>query len=288
MPELSIIIVNFNTGRLCAQTIEAVLQNTKELGYEIIVVDNSTNPAEVYPVQQENVKVYSGLENKGFGQACNYGARQARGKYLLFLNPDTIVGQEAINKSLGYMKTHPDIGALGIKTYLPDGTFDHGCKRGFPTPLNSLYYFLGLDKMFPHNPQYGGYRLTYLSEHETNEVDSVSGAFLMMPRSLFEDLGGFDEDFFMHGEDLDLCYRIKQAGFRIIYYAEAQMIHLKGQSALNTGHKAVLRHLYYSMELFYDKHYHKRYNLLVSWLVHTAIHFKLNIALLNASERRQA
>lgn len=279
--DLSIVIINFNTRELTEQTVRSVFDSTKEVTFEIILVDNSTKQEEKLPEPKDSrVVLLPDVENKGFGNACNLGAAKARGDYLLFLNSDTIVHDGALDRCVDYLHGSPDVGGLGIRTLLKDGTLDHGCKRGFPTPMASLYYFTGMDRRHPESRKYGAYRQTFLNETETNDTDCVSGAFLMMPRTVFEQLGGFDERFFMYGEDIDLCYRIKEAGFRVVYFAEASMTHLKGSSGLHTKSKTVIYHFHHAMILFYDKHYKKEYNFFVTWLVHLGVWLKYGITLL--------
>lgn len=275
--DLSIIIINYNTKKLTKECIHSVIESTHMDEYEIIVVDNSTDEGEKYEVSNDEkgiVKLFPEVENKGFGSACNFGARMSKGKYLLFLNSDTIVKDEAIDKCINYLKNHSEVGVLGIRTLLPDGKLDHGCKRGFPTPSASLYYFLGFDKRHPENKKYGAYRQTFIDEHETSEVDSVSGAFMMIPKEVYNEVSGFDEDYFMYGEDIDICYRIKKIGHKVIYFADAYIIHLKGQSGLSTKSKQIIYHFYNSMKLFYKKHYEQEYNFLTNKAVYAGIKLK--------------
>ena len=204
----------------------------------------------------------------------------------MFLNSDTIAGEGAIDKSVSFLQSAENIGALGIRTYLRDGTFDAGCRRGFPTPAASLYYFLGFDKRHPESCKYGAYHQTFLSENETAEVDCVSGAYLMMPRKVFEELGGFDEEFFMYGEDVDLCYRIKEKNYRVIYYAQASILHLKGESGLKAKSKEIVYHFYHAMKLFYRKHYKKKYNVFVTALVYMGIEGKYRLTLLQRKRNK--
>ena len=283
--DLSIVIINHDTKELTSQTINSVMKTTKTLSYEIIVVDNSDTPSQRY-VQDDFCIVLSGMPNKGFGHACNAGARQAAGRYILFLNSDTILHDGALEKCVEYLDSHTDVGALGIRTTLPDGTLDHGCKRGFPTPASALYYYLGFDKRHPESHKYGAYRQTFVDEMQTSEVDAVSGAFMMLPLEAFQKVQGFDEQFFMYGEDLDLCYRIKNLGFRIVYFAQASMTHLKGQSGLHTKSSKIIYHFYHAMILFYKKHYLKKYNFFVTAAVYCGVWLKYWMTLLKASVSR--
>lgn len=280
--ELSIIIINYNTKELTAQTVESVLRSTKELNYEILVVDNSSDERQLYESGQTRVKVIRSPDNKGFGHACNLGSQQAAGRYVLFLNSDTVMHEGTLEKSVAYLDAHRDIGALGVRTYLEDGTLDHGCKRGFPTPASALYYYLGMDKRHPESKKYGAYRQTFIDENQTSDVDAVSGAYMMIPREVLDEVGGFDESFFMYGEDLDLCYRIKEKGWRVVYFAEGSMTHLKGQSGLHTQSKSMIYHFYNAMILFYKKHYIKKYNLFVTIAVYCGVWLKYLLTVLRA------
>lgn len=277
--DLSIIIVNYNTKDLTHQTIDSIMKNTHGIDYEIIVADNSTDKNQLCNYDSQHVTV-SRIENHGFGHGCNSGARLAKGNYLLFLNSDTLIHDNALLNCVEYMKSNKGAGILGARILLVDGTLDHGCKRGFPTPGAALYYYLGLDRKFPDSRKYGAYRQTYLNESETNEVDSVSGAFLMIEKNLFEEVNGFDETFFMYGEDLDLCFRVKEKGYKVIYFADAVITHLKGQSGLHKSSKTVIFHFYDAMIIFYNKHYKDKYNMIVTLLIYSAVKIKYWVTLL--------
>jgi len=254
---LSVVIVNYNTPDLVNQAVRSIEDTTTLSDYEIVVVNNG-GAEMTYAAANEKVTSLA-AENKGFGHACNIGARAARGKYLLFLNPDTLMHNQTLDKSVAYMEQNPGIGMLGVCSRRENGAFDHGCKRGFPTPFASLCYFTGMDKLFPKSRQIGAYRQTFLPEDGINDVDSVSGAYMLIPNALFRELNGFDVSFFMYGEDLDLCYRVKQADRRVVYYGEAAITHLKGQSGLLTSSKAVVDHFYDGMVMFYNKYYQAEY-----------------------------
>ena len=284
--DLSVIIVNYNTRALTTQTVESVIRTTRGIDYEIIVVDNSSDKTQYFNSERANVKVIPRVENKGFGYACNIGVNVAIGRYILFLNSDTIMEEGTLKGAVDYMDSHRDTGCLGIKTLLKDGSFDHGCKRGFPTPFNSLCYVLRLDRLFPNVKKFGGYRLNYLSTDETNEVDSVSGAFMLIPRRVLDDVGLFDESIFMYGEDIDLCYRIKNAGYKVVYYADVKMTHLKGQSGLHTKNALVIKHFHNGIKRFYDMYYRDKYNFFVTLLMHSAINLRYVITLVISKIRR--
>ncbi|MBW9156997.1 glycosyltransferase family 2 protein [Clostridium tagluense] len=277
--DVSIIIVNYNTKDLTKQTIQAVIETTNKAKYEIILVDNASRDGTVEAVQEEypNIKVIVNTENLGFSKANNIGMRQSIGKYVLLLNSDTKVLCNCIDKCFAYMEQHKDICTLGPKINLENGDFDHACKRGFPTPASSFYYMLKFDKFFPGNKKYGRYKMNYLSVDEVNEVDSLTGAFMMVRKEVIDKIGDLDEEFFMYGEDLDWCYRIKEAGYKVMYYPEAKMIHYKGQSSKKKRTKTIYE-FHRAMYLFYNKHYYKKYNLFITLFVYVGIGIKLPLS----------
>lgn len=279
--DLSIILINYNTRALTEQAIASVFRCRPAVTFEIIVVDNSEDPAQRYPsgTGQERVTVLGGIENRGFGNACNIGARHASGRYLLFLNSDTLMHSGTLEGGVSYLSAHPETGALGARILLRNGTLDHACKRGFPTPSASFYYFTGLDRRHPGDRKYGAYRAAYLDDRSVGEVDSVAGSFLMMPKTVFRQARGFDETFFMYGEDLDLCFRVKELGYAVVYDGKISITHLKGQSGLHTRSKRVAFHFYNAMKLFYRKHYKKKYPAAVTAAVYCGIQVKYWLAL---------
>jgi len=273
--DLSIIIINHNTQVLTAQTIQSILDTKPKITYEIIVVDNSTISEEQYSTLIPSVTVLSGVPNKGFAHGCNTGATMAKGNYLLFLNSDTIMQLDTLDASVAYMRQNADVGGMGVQVVLPDGSLDHACKRGFPTPWNALCYFGKLDRLFPKTAMFNGYRLNHLDRNQTHEVDAVTGAYLMMPAKLYHELGGFDETYFMYGEDLDLCWRIKAAGYKVVYYAPVTCLHLKGQSGRASRNAVVQYHFYNAMLIFYDRYYVGRYPKLLTGAIKWAIRKKM-------------
>ena len=279
---LSIIIINYNTKIMTQRCIDSLCLNTPDdFEYEIIVVDNSTDHKQFF---EENgaVKVVR-IPNNGFGDACNKGVLASSGDTILFLNSDIIIKDGSIVKAYEYINKRLDVGILGGKLLLENGKMDHGCRRGFPTPKASFYYMFGFDKRHPKSAKYGGYRLTYLSENEVHDVDCVSGAYMMIKADTYKRLNGFDTDYFMYGEDIDICWRAKHKGVAVVFYPLATAVHLKGQSGLNTKSKKVLGYFYDSMKIFYKKNMAKSYNPLTNALVYTGIFMKRRLAMLKAS-----
>ena len=217
------------------------------------------------------MRVFRNGQNLGFAKANNQGMRAAKGLYILLLNSDTVVGPNCLEKCVAQIESDNKIGALGCKVVLPDGKLDHACKRGYPTPRASLYYFLGLDKKDPI--KYGQYDALYLDEDEVGEVDALMGAFMMMPKAVLDKVGLLDEDFFMYGEDIDLCFRIKETGLRILYYPEVYITHYKGGSSKKRRNK-VIYDFHNAMWIFYKKHYYDKYNMWITGLVYAGIWLK--------------
>ena len=270
--KLSIIIVNYNTYGLTKQTIESVLEKEHPFTYEIILVDNASIDGSIEAlektfreaVDKEILHIIKNSANLGFAKANNIGMRASKGEYILLLNSDTQIIGDGLEVCMEQIEADQSIGALGCKVVLADGRLDHACKRGFPTPKASLYYFLKWDKKNPK--KYGLYDALHLGEDEVGEVDALMGAFMLMPRSVLDQVGLLDEDFFMYGEDIDLCFRIKQGGYKILYYPKAQIIHYKGGSSKRRRHKVIFD-FHEAMWIFYKKHYKKEYNIFITGIV---------------------
>lgn len=280
MMDVSIIIVNYNTKELLKQTIKSVIKNTKGLEYEIIVVDNASIDGSIELVKNEfkDVLLIENKNNLGFSKANNIGIKKSSGKYVLLLNSDTVVLDKTIKICFDYMEEYIDIGALGCKVVLKDGKLDHACKRGFPTPPASLYYMLKLNKFFPKSKKFGQYTMSYVGEDEISEVDSLMGAFMMVRRDAIDKIGFLDEDFFMYGEDIDWCFRIKEAGYKVVYFPKVKIIHYKGASSRKKKYKT-LYEFHRAMYLFYNKHYFKKYNILITLFVYLGIAVRFLICL---------
>jgi len=199
--------------------------------------------------------IYS-KSNLGFGKANNLGFNEAKGKYTLILNPDTLLEPDTLQVMYDYMESNPDIGTSGCKVLNLDGTFQSACRRGFPTPWASFCKLFGLQRLFPKSKLFAKYNLSYLNEDDTNDIDALIGAFMFTRTDVLKQINGFDESFFMYGEDLDLCYRIKQAGYRVTYYPKTTITHFKGESSKRSTLNET-KHFYDAMEIFARKHYGK-------------------------------
>lgn len=263
--DLSVIIVSFNVKTYLLNCIRSVYQAAGSFSVEVIVVDNSSEDNSVVAVREAypQVKLIPNLVNAGFGTACNQGLDIATGKYILFLNPDTLVGETVFSELIPSMEKDPTIGLLGCRILNEDGTLQLACRRSFPTPWVAFSRMTGLSSLFPESPLFARYNLTFLDEHQVNEVDAVSGSFMLCRHDVLNKTGGFDESFFMYGEDLDLCYRVKKAGYRVVYNPAASIIHFKGKS--KSDRVDTKFYFYESMKIFSRKH-GKGDRLLVAFL----------------------
>lgn len=279
--DLSILIVNYNTCQLTLDAIRSVYNSHTSYKYEVILIDNHSTDHTVERVREEfpQVIIIENEDNVGFSKANNQGLKIAKGRFILLLNSDTVIQPDTLDVMIKFMDTHSKIGASGCKVLLPDGSLDKACKRGFPTPLSSFYYAFGISKLFPNNPRFNQYQLSHLDPNKDYPVDSLVGAFMLVRREAIEQVGLLDEQFFMYGEDIDWCYRIKQAGWEIYYYPYTSIIHYKGASSRRKPFK-IIYEFHRAMILFHRKHYKDKYNLLVNWAVYTGVFLKFMLSLI--------
>lgn len=285
--DLSILIVNYNTRELTLDALRSVYRSQTNYTFEVILIDNHSTDSSVEAIKEEfpQVKIIENQENVGFAKANNQGIRRAAGRYILLLNSDTIIQPDTLEIMLRFMDQHPNIGASGCKVVLPDGSLDKACRRGFPTPSASFYYAFGLAKLFPHVPKFNQYQLSYLDPDDDYPVDCLVGAFMLVRREVIDHVGMLDEDFFMYGEDVDWCYRIKKAGWEIYYYPKTSIIHYKGAGKKRKSRKVVYE-FHRAMILFHRKHYQKSYSWLVNGLVYAGVGLKFLLAFVSNEFKR--
>ncbi|NQX60262.1 glycosyltransferase family 2 protein [Paenibacillus qinlingensis] len=278
--DLSIIIVNYKTKNLTLACIESVFSSTTSYTYEIILIDNASNDGIIHSVNEQypHVVTIANTENVGFSKANNQGIRIAKGRYVLLLNSDTIVQEDTFQTMLHFMDENPIVGASGCKIVLPDGSLDKACKRGFPTPSASFYYAFGFAKLFPKIHRFNQYQLGYLDADQQYPIDSLVGAFMLVRRETIEHVGMLDEEFFMYGEDIDWCYRIKEAGWVNYYYPKTQIVHHKGASSRRKPYK-IIYEFHRAMILFHNKHYRKKYSWLTNAMVYIGVGVKFILSL---------
>jgi len=262
--DLSIVIVSYNTRELLRARL-------KTLRGEVIVVDNASEDGSVEVVKSLNIHLITNKVNVGFAAANNQGIQRTKSKYILLLNTDCEATHQAITESLKFLDSHPEVGCMSCKLVLSDGTIDPACHRGFPSPWASLTYFLGLEKLFPASRIFGQYHQGYKPMGEIHDIDCISGAFFLLRREVIEQVGLLDKAFFMYGEDIDWCFRIRKAGYRIQFYPHVSVVHQKHQSGLAHADSQLRfntqKHFYDAMKLFYNKHYRRRYGWIISSLV---------------------
>ncbi|MGQ9798997.1 MAG: glycosyltransferase [Ignavibacterium sp.] len=270
MIDLSIIIVNYNVKEFLKNLLHSIHKATQNLSIEIIVVDNASDDGSIEMIKEKfpDVILITNEKNLGFGKANNIGLKKARGKYILLINPDTLVAEDTFIKIIEFFEAHPEAGMAGCKILNPDGTLQLACRRSFPGPWTSFTKVTGLSNLFPKSKLFARYNLTYLDENQTYEVDAISGSFMMLRKEVYEKVGGFDEQFFMYGEDLDLCYRIQKAGYKIFYVHTTQIIHYKGESTKRSSLDET-RVFYNAMHLFVKKHFAS--SLIVEVILRSAI-----------------
>lgn len=287
--QLSIIIVNYNVKYFLEQCLCSVQKAIKEIDAEVFVVDNASTDGSVEYLQKEFqfAKFIVNDRNEGFSKANNVALQQCAGEYVLFLNPDTIIAENILHDCLDFFSTHEKAGAIGVRMIDGSGNFLPESKRSFPSIMVSFFKLFGLSSLFSHSRFFNRYSLGYLPEDAIHEVDVLSGAFLMARRDMLLQLNGFDEAFFMYGEDIDLCYRIQQSGYKNYYLGNKTIIHFKGESAKQSSFNYV-RIFYNAMSVFVKKHYKGSNAWLTNVLLHAGIYARASVSLLASPfQRRQ-
>jgi GT2 family glycosyltransferase len=277
---LSVIIVNYNVAYFLEQALLSVQKAAAGLDVEIIVVDNNSVDASVAMVQQKfpHVVLIANTVNTGFAVANNQGIAIAKGKYVLLLNPDTVVEENTFVQTLAFMDAHPNAGGLGVAMYDGKGVFLPESKRGLPTPWVAFCKMSGLATLFPHSKRFNYYYLGHLSNHETQSIEILSGAFMLLRRSALDKIGVLDEAFFMYGEDIDLSYRLLKGGYKNYYYPHTRIIHYKGEST-KKGSLNYVRVFYNAMIIFARKHFDVSNVSVYVQLIQTAIYGRAALAI---------
>lgn len=278
--QLSVIIVNYNVKYFLEQCLQSVLKAGAGIAMEVFVVDNNSVDGSVEMVREKfpTVQLIANTDNKGFSSANNQAIRLSSGAYCLLLNPDTVVEEDTFRKVLEFMDAHPDAGGLGVKMIDGAGKFLPESKRGLPTPMVAFYKIFGLSLLFPKSRIFGRYHLGFLDNEKIHEVDVLAGAFMLLRRETLDKTGLLDESFFMYGEDIDLSYRIQQAGYKNYYFPETRIIHYKGESTKKSSINYVFV-FYNAMIIFARKHFSPSNARLFSFLIRVAIYLRAGAAL---------
>ncbi|MHC1732405.1 MAG: glycosyltransferase family 2 protein [Bacteroidales bacterium] len=266
--ELSVIIISYNVCDYLREAIRSVMSASQGHETEILVVDNNSNDGSVSMVESEfpEVRLIASGSNEGFSAACNRGITASSGDFILILNPDTVVFPDAVSKALLFMRSHPDAGAAGARMTDGNGRFLPESKRGFPSPLTSFFKLTGIWRIFPRSALFNAYYLGHLPEESTCRADILTGAFMLIRRKTLEQAGLFDTRFFMYGEDIDLSWRIRLAGWHNYYLHDVRITHFKGKSASSNRESSVF-HFYEAMYIFTEKHLEKGWRLPVKGAV---------------------
>ena len=278
--KLSVIVLSYNTKTILRQCLESLCQSEGREEYQIIVVDNASTDSSAEMVKNDfggDVELIVNPKNLGFARGNNVARNKCQGRYVLFLNSDVILEKDTIQKTLGYMDKNPKVGALSCQLVLQNGQLDKDTRRSFPTPGVAFSHFLKLDQVFSGSKIFDRYWYGFRSANETHEVDAIQGAYFLTKKSVLEAVDWFDEEYFLDGEDIDLCWKIKAKGGQIVYYPQARALHLKGASKGKgkaakksfSERKKFISQGVRSMEIFYQKRLAKKYpvatNLLVGW-----------------------
>ncbi len=287
--KLTVVIVNYNVKYFLEQVLLSVRKAAQGLAVEVYVVDNNSVDDSAPMVQEKfpEVRLIANRENVGFSRANNQAIRISSGEYVLLLNPDTVVEEDTFEKCIAFMDAHPEAGGLGVKMIDGSGKFLPESKRGFPSPWVAFCKTFGLSALFPRSPVFNRYHLGYLDPDEVHEIDVLAGAFMLMRRSVLDEVGLLDEAFFMYGEDIDLSYRIVQGGYKNYYFPETTIIHYKGEST-KKGSLNYVRTFYNAMIIFARKHFRGRQARLFVLMLQAAIYLRASLTLLVNTARKAA
>ena len=259
--KLSIIVLSFNTKDYLKQTLKSIKEKKD---WELVVVDNGSEDGSVEMVKKSfpHAKLYETGKNLGFAGGNNVGIKKAKGKYVMLLNSDTVVVDDALEKMVDYLEEHKKVGAVGPKFVLSDGAIDMACHRGLPTPWNAVAYFLKLEQLFPNSKLFGGYHRSWEDFESIHEVPVICAGAMIVRRKVVDEVGILDDSFFLYAEDIDWCKRIYDAGWKLVYNPEAKIIHYKSKSGKSKeglkAHKTKSFANFYffdTMKKYYDKHY---------------------------------
>src|SRR5919199_2774106 len=254
-PLVSAIVVSFNVRNLLLECLRAFYASS-DVPVEAVVVDNASadGSADAVAANFPQAKLVRLPRNMGFGMANNQGLKHAQGRFILLLNPDVTVDPDCVGRLADFLLVRPDVGAVGPRITRPDGSLDFAARRSFPSPSVAFYRLVGLSRLFPKSARFGRYNMGHVSADKAHEMDSGTAACLLVRRAAIDRVGFFDPDFFMYGEDLDLCYRLKRGGWKVYYLPSALAVHVKG-AATQQATQRMLWQFHSAMWTFHDKHY---------------------------------
>lgn len=299
---LSIVIVSFNSKKFLEPCLKSLSKSKIKSKTEIIVVDNSSvdGTFEFLKKNYQDIKIIKNKQNLGFAKANNQGIKNSTGKYVLLLNPDTIIPSNTLQHMINFMESHQNAGISTCYVRLATGEIDDACHRGFPTPWNAFCHFIGLSTIFPTSLFLNGYHLGYKNLENTHKIDSCTGAFMLIRSSVGEKLQWLDEDYFWYGEDIDFCFRVKKIGFEVYFVPQVGITHFKGVSSGIKKHSESISSASFEtkikatkarfavMRIFYKKHYQNLAGKFLMPFIFTGIKLKELITLLNLKIKNYA
>ncbi len=279
--DLSICIVSFKARDLLQESLRSIYATIGKLSFEIIVVDNCSEDGTVEMLKSEfpTVQLIVNDENTGYTRPNNQAMRVSKGRYLVIINPDTLVKPGAFEALAAFLDSHPEAGIVGPKVLNRDGTLQKQCRRSEARPWDAFCYFSGLSRLYPHDKRFSGYLMTYLDEDLTHEAQAVSGSCMMIRREVIEQIGFLDEDFFAYQEDSDFCRRARLAGWKIYYNPAAQIVHFAGEGGSGVQPFRSIYVWHRSYYLYYRKHFAKDYFFLFNWVYYAGMLAKFGLAL---------
>jgi GT2 family glycosyltransferase len=282
--DLSVCIVTYRARVLLRDCLVSLFKNTHRAPLEVVVVDNGSNDGLVEMLQEEfpEVRLICNKDNLGYTRPMNQALRAAGGRYLLQLNPDTLVLPEALDRLVEFLEGHPEVGICGPKVLNRDLTLQKPCRRGESRPWAVISYFTGLDRIFPKSRHFGEYLMSYMPEDETHAVAGVSGSCMLIRREVIQKIGYLDERFFAYQEDADYCLRARQAGWKVFYVPSARIIHYGGMGGSRVQPYRSIYEWHRSYYRYYRKNFAKDYFFLFNWLYYSAMLAKLGLALLGS------
>ena len=286
---ISICIVNLNAKEYLQECLASLPAAVGTLPYETIVVDNASTDGSVEMLQQDfpQVALIRNDENLGYTRPMNQAMQRAAGEFIMQLNPDAVAEPGAFEKLVEFMQSNPAAGICTPKVLNRDGSLQYQCRRGAARPWDTVAYFSGLARLFPHNPKFSGYLLTYLPENQIAEVEAVSGSCMLIRRAVVDAIGYLDEQFFAYQEDADFCFRARQAGWKIYYLPQAAVTHYGGMGGSRSQPYRGIIEWHRSYHKYYRKHLAREYFFLINWLMYAAVYLKLAVSLTIAALTRE-
>ncbi len=280
--DISICIVTFRARDYLQACLNSIYETTQKAFFEIIVVDNASEDGSITMIRNEfpDIQVIQNQSNEGFTRPTNQAMRVAQGRYILQLNPDTLIHPHALDLLIEFLDTHPEVGIAGPKVLNEDGTLQKPCRRSEARPWDVFTYFVGLANRFPHNKRFSGYYMGYMDENKTHEVHGVAGSCMLIRSEVIQQIGYLDERYFAYQEDADYCLQARRAGWKVYYYPKAQVTHFGGKGGSRIQPYRSIMAWHKSYYLYYRKNFAEEYPLVFNWLYYVVMTGKLLLALL--------